>query len=149
MLCWIISHQNVNVLTSSLSMEHTKNNFEASQIKLDQEDLNKINTLFNRGTEFVDPKDIEVLDYDESDNAHKIYTNLEEALKNKLQIKPSAEEIAEEIKLTGKLLRPIELKLNYNKSSSKPYVLVRGRMRYWGWLVACGYKKKIEAKIFK
>ena len=113
-LSWIISHQNLNVLTSTLSFEHTKNNFEASQVKLDQEDIITINKLFNRKTEYVDPKDVEVLDYDESDNAHKIYTNLEDALKNDLKIKPSAEEIAEEIKLAGKLLRPIELKLNDN-----------------------------------
>lgn len=148
-LCWIISHKDINVLTSSLSIEHTKNNFDATQIKLEDEDIKKINNLFNRKTVQVDPKEIEVLDYDESDNAHKIYTNLDDAIKNDLNIKPNALEIAEEIKITGKILRPIELKLNDNKSSDKKYVLVRGRMRFWGWLVAYGYDKKIESKIFK
>ena len=148
-LCWIISHKDINVLTSSLSIEHTKNNFDATQIKLEDEDIKKINNLFNRKTEQIDPKEIEVLDYDESDNAHKIYTTLDDAIKNDLNIKPNALEIAEEIKITGKILRPIELKLNDNKSSDKKYVLVRGRMRFWGWLVAYGYDKKIEAKIFK
>ena len=148
-LSWIISHKSINVLTSSLSLEHTKNNFDATQIELAEDDVLKINNMFKRETEKINPKEIEVLDYDESDNAHKIYTTLEDAIKNNLNIKPSAEEIAEEIKYTGKLLRPIELKINDNKSSDKPYVLVRGRMRYWGWIVAYGYETKIEAKIFK
>ena len=129
-LCWIISHKDINVLTSSLSIEHTKNNFDATQIKLEDEDIKKINNLFNRKTEQIDPKEIEVLDYDESDNAHKIYTTLDDAIKNDLNIKPNALEIAEEIKITGKILRPIELKLNDNKSSDKKYVLIYLVKRY-------------------
>ncbi len=148
-LNWIISHKNVNVLTSSLSLEHTKANYDATQFKLNEKDILEMDNLFQRSSEKVDPKDIEVLDYDESDNAHLIYTNLKDAVENKLGIKPSAQEIAEEIKVTEKLLRPVELKLNTKKNSNKPYVLVRGRMRFWGWLIAYGYEKKIEAKIFK
>ena len=148
-LNWIISHKNVNVLTSSLSLEHTKANYDATQFKLNEKDILEMDNLFQRSSEKVDPKDIEVLDYDESDNAHLIYTNLKDAVENKLGIKPSAQEIAEEIKVTEKLLRPVELKLNTKKNSNKPYVLVRGRMRFWGWLIAYGYDKKIEAKIFK
>ena len=148
-LNWIISHKNVSILTSSTSLEHTKENFLSSSFELDKKDINDIDLLFRRNVEKIDPKDIEVLDYDESDNAHLIYTNLEDALNNRHGIKPNAEEIALEIKTTGKLLRPIELKLNDNKDSNKPYVLVRGRMRFWGWIVAYGYDKKIEAKIFK
>ena len=148
-LNWIISHKNVNILTSSLSLNHTKENFLASSFELNDLDIGEINKLFNRSIEKIDPKDIEVLDYDESDNAHLIYTNLEDALKNKHGIKPNAEEIAQEIMTTGTLLRPIELKLNDSKYSNKPYVLVRGRMRFWGWIVAYGYDKKIDAKIFK
>ncbi len=148
-LNWIISHTNVNVLTSSLSIEHTKSNYDSSQFVMDNADIKKINNMFQRETEKILPKDIEVLGFDESDNAHLIYTNLEDALKNELEIKPSAQEIAEEIKNSGKLLRPIELKINNNTSSGKPYVLVRGRMRYWGWIVAYGYDAEIEAKIFK
>ena len=102
-LNWIISHKNVNVLTSSLSLEHTKANYDATQFKLNEKDILEMDNLFQRSSEKVDPKDIEVLDYDESDNAHLIYTNLKDAVENKLGIKPSAQEIAEEIKVTEKL----------------------------------------------
>ena len=64
-------------------------------------------------------------------------------------LRKTYEEIAEEIKQTGKLLRPIELKRNDSKDPEKPYVLVRGRMRFWGWLIAYGYDKKIDSKIFE
>ena len=60
----------------------------------------------------------------------------------------SLREISEEIKSNGDLLRPIELKLNPNQSENQPYLLVRGRMRFWGWIIAFGYEKEIECKIF-
>ena len=148
-LSWIISHEGVIVLTSSLSQKHTLENYEASLLKLEKNDINQINHIFIRQTEQVLPDQIKVLDYDESDNAHLIYTTLDEAIENRFDIQPSAEEIAEEIKKTGKLLRPIELKRNDSKDPEKPYVLVRGRMRFWGWLIAYGYSKKIDSKIFE
>ena len=141
-LSWIISHEGVIVLTSSLSQKHTLENYEASLLKLEKNDINQINHIIIRQTEQVLPNQIKVLDYDESDNSHLIYTTLDEAIENRFDIKPSAEEIAEEIKQTGKLLRPIELKRNDSKDPKKPYVLVRGRMRFWGWLIAYGYSKK-------
>ena len=65
-----------------------------------------------------------------------------------LDIQPSAVEISEEIKKDGKLLRPIELKKNPDLNSKYPYLLVRGRMRYWGWVIAYGSEEKIECKLF-
>lgn len=147
-LNWILSHSDVALLTSSMSKKNTLENYESLNFNLDDSDITEINKVFNRGSVLVDPSEIEVLDFDESDTAHKIYTTIEEAKKNDLGIKPSALEIAEEIKLTGTLLRPVELKLNTSQVSNKKYVLVRGRMRFWGWLIAFGDQKKIECKIF-
>ena len=147
-LNWIISKKNILVLTSSMSKEHTKQNYLSGQFKMDAEDIDLINNKFNRKIVKINPLDIKVLDYDESDNAHKIYTTVEEAKKNRLNIKPDAEQIANEILNTGKLLRPIELKKNPNKGDKEKYILVRGRMRFWGWLIAYGKKEPLDCLIF-
>ena len=147
-LNWITSHRDLILLTSSMSEEHTLQNFESQSFQLLNEEVNEINDNFLRKSIMVSPKKIKVLNYDESDTAHLIYTTLQEAKENKLNIKPSAIEISEEIKSNGDLLRPIELKLNPNQSENQPYLLVRGRMRFWGWIIAFGYEKEIECKIF-
>jgi len=147
-LNWITSHKNVLLLTSSMSKKNTRENFNSLNFRLENSDIDKINENFKRSTIQVLPSEIKVIDFDESDTAHQIYTTVDQALENKLEIKPSAAEIANEIKLSGKLLRPVELKRNQDKSSDKPYLLVRGRMRFWGWVIAFGYNKAIECKLF-
>lgn len=147
-LNWIISKKNILVLTSSMSKEHTKQNYLSGQFKMDVEDIILINNKFNRKIVKINPSNIKVLNYDEFDNAHKIYTTVEEAKENKLNIKPDAEQIANEILSSGKLLRPIELKKNPNKADKEKYILVRGRMRFWGWLIAYGKKEPLDCLIF-
>ena len=149
-LNWIVSHQNVMLLTSSMSKKNTLENFNAIDFNFENKDIELIDKVFQRNTIMVEPKNIKVIDFDESDTAHQIYTTIEEAISNELGIEPSASEIAEEIKSSGKLLRPVELKKNPNLEDepNKPYILVRGRMRYWGWLIAYGEEKEIECKLF-
>ena len=147
-LNWIVSHKNVLLLTSSMSKKNTLENFCSLDFEIEREDIDLINEKFKRETLKILPSKIKVIDFDESDTAHQIYTTVEEAISNNLGIKPSASELANEIKKTGKLLRPIELKHNPDKSSSKPYILVRGRMRFWGWIIAYGDDKEIECKLF-
>ncbi len=147
-LNWITSHPNTILLTSSTSKEHTFENYNSLSFKMNEKDIDLINKTFKRKTVKVIPKEIMVLDFDESDTSHKIYTSVEEAIENKLDIQPSAIEISEEIKKNGNLLRPIELKRNPDLNSKFPYVLVRGRMRFWGWVIAYGFEKEIDCKLF-
>jgi len=147
-LNWIISKKNLIVLTSSMSKEHTKQNFLSGQFQMENEDMEKINLKFNRKTIKLKPHEIKVQDFDESDNAHKIYTTVEEAIENKLNIKPDANEISKEILRSGELLRPIELKKNPNKNDKEKYILVRGRMRFWGWIIAFGHEKELDCLVF-
>ena len=147
-LNWITSHPNTILLTSSTSKEHTLENYNSLSFKINESDIDLINKTFQRKTVKVIPKEIMVLDFDESDTSHKIYTTIEEAIENKLDIQPSAIEISEEIKKNGNLLRPIELKRNPDLNSKFPYVLVRGRMRFWGWVIAYGFEKEIDCKLF-
>ena len=147
-LNWIVSHKNVLLLTSSMSKENTYENFSSLDFEIEKNDIELINNKFKRETLKIAPNKIKVIDFDESDTAHQIYTTVEEAISNNLGIKPSASELADEIKKTGKLLRPIELKYNPDKSSDKPYILVRGRMRFWGWIIAFGDDKEIDCKLF-
>jgi diketogulonate reductase-like aldo/keto reductase len=147
-LNWIVSHKNVLLLTSSMSKKNTYENFCSLDFSIEKKDIDLINQKFIRETLKILPSKIKVIDFDESDTAHQIYTTVEQAISNNLGIKPSASELAEEIKKTGKLLRPIELKHNPDKSSNKPYILVRGRMRFWGWIIAYGDDLEIECKLF-
>mgnify|MGYP006081902089 FL=1 len=147
-LNWIASHQDTLVLTSSMQEKHTLENYNSLSFDLLSDDVNVINNTFKRSTIKIAPNKIKVNDFDESDTAHKIYTTIEEAINNKLDIQPSAVEISEEIKKDGRLLRPVELKKNPDLNSNQPYLLVRGRMRYWGWVIAYGFEKEIECKLF-
>lgn len=147
-LNWIIAKKNIIVLSSSMSKEHTKQNFLSGQFKMDAEDIQKINLEFKRKILKIKPNEIKVLDFDESDNAHQIYTSVEQAIENKLNIKPDAKEISREILSAGKLLRPIELKKNQNKKDKQKYILVRGRMRFWGWIIAYGQEKELDCLVF-
>jgi aryl-alcohol dehydrogenase-like predicted oxidoreductase len=147
-LNWIITRKNIIVLSSSMSKEHTKQNFLSGQFKMDADDVQKINSEFKRKILKIKPNEIKVPDFDESDNAHQIYTTVEQAIENKLNIKPDAKEISREILSTGKLLRPIELKKNQNKKDKQKYILVRGRMRFWGWIIAYGQEKELDCLVF-
>lgn len=147
-LNWIIAKKNIIVLSSSMSKEHTKQNFLSGQFKMDAEDIQKINLEFKRKILKIKPNEIKVPDFDESDNAHQIYTSVEQAIENKLNIKPDAKEISREILSAGKLLRPIELKKNQNKKDKQKYILVRGRMRFWGWIIAYGQEKELDCLVF-
>ena len=58
-----------------MSKEHTKQNYLSGQFKMDVEDITLINNKFNRKLLRLIHPILKVLNYDESDNAHKIYTS--------------------------------------------------------------------------
>ena len=91
-LNWIVSHKNVLLLTSSMSKENTYENFSSLDFEIEKNDIELINKKFKRETLKIEPNKIKVIDFDESDTAHQIYTTVEEAISNNLGIKPSASE---------------------------------------------------------
>ena len=120
------------ILTNSLNETHIKSNCEALNFKILKTDLNRINKFFKPKKIFLPLKKIKVVNWD-IDKSHKIYTSLDQAKKNKYDLKPSLEGLVEEIKSTG--FKPIEVKKIKNY-----YYVLQGRMRFWAFIDL--YKKK-------
>ena len=93
-----------------MSKENTYENFSSLDFEIEKNDIDLINNKFKRETLKIAPNKIKVIDFDESDTAHQIYTTVEEAISNNLGIKPSASELADEIK-NRKVTTPIELNI--------------------------------------
>jgi len=144
-LNWLISRKNIVALTQTMSIEHVKENARSVNFKLSSAEIEELNKVFLRQPVFIPTKSIRVLNYD-VDETHHIYLNLEDALKNKLNIQPSPVVIADELK-QGLMLRPVELVVSKDKTGSYEYDLTHGRMRYWAWIIAYGEKKPIPAYI--
>lgn len=146
-LSWLVSHPSVVCLTSSMSVDHTSENAEAANFQLGPEELAAIDRTFHREPVLVPTDRIRVVDSEDSDATHLIYTTLEEAIDNKMNIQPSAAAIAEELR-SGEMLRPVELRKISGRSSRFDYGLVRGRMRFWAWIIANGREEPIPALVF-
>jgi hypothetical protein len=146
-LNWLISHPSVVCLTSSMNIEHTSENAEAANFELSPAELAEIDRTFRREPVPVPTDRIQVVDREISDATHLIYTTLEEAIENRLNIQPSAAAIADELR-SGEMLRPVELRRVSGGSGQFEYALVRGRMRFWAWIIAKGRDEPIPALVF-
>ena len=123
-LAWAIS-KGILVLTNTMSLDHLKENIEATQLKLDKEDIDLIDKTYNP-PQLVDVSRIKVVT-ETVDNAHKVYTTLQEVVENADKIHPSPHILAGEIRKNG-LLKPIEL-----KQIDGGYLLIHGSARFWAW----------------
>jgi hypothetical protein len=74
------------------------------------------------------------------------YKNKKEALANKFEMTPSPMNFSRNIK--NKFIKPIRLK-EKNTNKIKKLYLVEGRLRFWGWIIAFGWKEKIPSLIWK
>jgi diketogulonate reductase-like aldo/keto reductase len=146
-LNWIILHPTVIAIPKSMCFKHSKENAEASEFNLNEEDIDEINKVFRQEPLLVPTSRIRVINYD-VDDTHPIYTTLEEALENKLDIQPSPVCLAQEIK-GGKFLKPIELVPSEDDSGSYEYDLLHGRVRYWAWVIAHDGKVPIPAYVLE
>lgn len=144
-LNWLIAHKNVNALTQTMSLEHIRENGRAVNFTMDEEDIEKIEKAFSREPVFVPTERIRVLSQD-ADETHCIYTSLDDAISNVLNIQPSPAAIADELK-EGSILRPVELITTGDKSGHYEYDLTHGRMRYWAWIIAYGSDSPIPAYV--
>jgi len=144
-LNWIISHKNVVALTQTMSLAHIRENGQATQFILEEDDIEILSMAFFREPVLVPTKRIRILNED-ADETHRIYTTIEDAITNKMNVQPSPVIIAEELK-QGSMLRPIELILSEDNSGYYDYDLTHGRMRYWAWIIAYGQEASIPAYI--
>lgn len=128
-LAWAIS-KCVIVLTNTMSLNHLRENIEATQLKLAAEDIALIDQSYQPPLE-IPVCDVKV-EQQKIDDAHKVYCTLEEVLANADSIHPNPHIMAEEIKRNG-LLKPIEV-----LQTNGGYQLIHGSQRYFAWIIAYG-----------
>lgn len=144
-LNWIISHPTVVTIPQTMSFHHAKDNASAADFKLREEDIEEINRVFKQEPILVEIDRIRVINYD-VDDTHPIYTTLEEAIENRLNIQPSPMDLAKHI-INGKFLKPVELIRTTDRTGLYDYDLIHGRIRFWAWVIAYKGEKPIPAII--
>jgi len=144
-IAWAVSKPHVVALTNTMNVDHIRENALAADIKLDAEDIRKIEDAFYGEPVMVPADRIRVLP-DDADVTHVIYTSVQQALKNEAGLQPSPAALAEEIK-SGNLQKPVELVSSGDKSGKYDFDLIGGRNRYWAWVIAYGEKSLIHAYI--
>jgi aryl-alcohol dehydrogenase-like predicted oxidoreductase len=143
LLNWVISHKGVIALTQTMCLKHINENASATEFILEKKDAEEIGRNIVRQPMMVPTERIRILDRD-ADETHPIYTSLEQALANRMNIQPSPETLSLELK-HGSMLRPIELIKTKDQSGRFDYDLTQGRIRYWAWIIAYGHEKSIPA----
>ena len=104
-----------------------------------------ISKTFEVKVSHIEPKRIRPFDEISTDNTGRpLFRNLEEAIANTINLSPSPSQIAEEISANdGHLNKPIKIR----GTEDGNFVLVEGRLRYWGWIISYGWNKSIPSII--
>lgn len=146
-LRWIVSHDTVVTSTRTRNLEHLKENASAMDFDLEKKDIRKISMSAKTECSYVPTDRIRI---GITENCF-VYTNTDEALKNKLQLIPSPMAISKLLKERDAIL-PVRLvptkdttgDYNYDIDS---YDINDNVKRYWGWIIAYGYNRNIPAYI--
>ncbi len=142
-LSWIASKKNFFSIPNSSSYENLVNNFKSNNLILEKIDIKKIDEKCYTPILKINTKKIQVTD----NYNRKVYSSLEEAVENKMNMVPSPIELSKEIK-QGNFLKPIRLK-KIKKNKKIIYDLTEGRLRYWSWVIAYGWKKPIPSLVWE
>ncbi|MDC3155307.1 hypothetical protein OA530_04400, partial [Pelagibacteraceae bacterium] len=134
-LAWLNSKKNIFPICRSSNKIHILENFKATQISLDLNDLNLINESFENIVTYIPPN--EIIPVDGFDR--KVYKTLEEAFQNKSKMSPSPQKLSEDF-LNGLQPKPIKV-----KKENEKYILIEGRLKYWAWIIAFGDKRPIPS----
>lgn len=118
-LNWLISHPPVIALTSSMNVEHIKQNAMASNFALSKRDIKKIDKLFKPDITNVPLERIDI-----TLSADKFPQTKEQAMTwDKWAVKPQDIDLAD--------FKPIKVE----KSAYGNYEVKEGGIRYWAWLI--------------
>ena len=82
----------------------------------------------------------------DGEGAREAYRTLEEAQRNSLGMSPSPEELAEDIR-SGRVTKPVRLRVAEDPTGRYDYDLIGGRVRYWAWVIARGEGHPIPALV--
>jgi len=142
-LRWLTDNPEVFVIPNTTKKSRIFENLRATDINLSEEDKKYISDNLKTIPQLVDLKKIRV----SSEYNKKAYTNIEEAIENKMNLSPSPLELSRQMK-SGEFLKTIRLRKLSIPIENKEYDLVEGRLRYWAWVLAYGWFKPIPALIW-
>lgn len=140
-LNYLSKKNNVITIPNTSNIQKLRENIESLNLKISNEDTKKINDECITLTKYINPKEINISDK----FGKKVYESIEEAKANKLKLSPSPLELSQDMKL-GNFLKPI--RLIATPQGEKKYDLIEGRLRFWAWVIAFGWGKKIPSRIW-
>lgn len=142
-LNWLIHHAPVIVIPKAISDAHIKENAQAADFSLSEEDVREIDNIFTNKPITICVEEIRV----SSEYNRVTYQTLEDALENKLGFVPSPADLAKNIH-SGEILKPVRLVTTKDTTGKYRYDLVEGRIRYWAWVIAYNGQMPIPAFIW-
>jgi len=140
-LAWLLRSGAVLAIPKASTERKVRENAAVLSLAVPQTDLDRLSVLFAPQVELVP---IDAIDVPDADDGRHVYKTLEEALENRLGMSPSPRELSEEIRAQGTLQKPI--KLRYDSASGR-YLLLEGRLKYWGWVIGYGGARPIPALV--
>ncbi len=140
-LRWLVEYGNLIAIPRTSSERHIMQNAGACEIDLNQSDKDAMDRLFAFQTRFIPTSDIQV----SGSFSGNFYRNAAEARANHYGFSPSPLELADQLRQTGELLKPVKVLGGTREQDS--YRLVEGQLRYWAWVLAFEGQRPIEAVI--
>jgi len=141
-LKWLALNESVIAIPKAASEKHLRENATALDFHLQTADVRKISELFPTQVEFVPANAIKVAD----DSHRNVYRTLDEAVQNRFNLNPSPDEMAQRF-CAGETFKPIKVQGDPSETMKKKYLLIEGRVKYWGWVIAFGQDRPIPVLV--
>ena len=144
-LAWIMSHGRTLPIPKTSNLTRLEENIGSLAVNISQEIKALISKNFELKVNLIKPNIIRPFDKSSTDNTGRpLLRTLEEAIANTINLSPSPSQIADEINANnGHLNKPIKIR----STKDGNFVLVEGRLRYWGWIISYGWNKPIPSII--
>jgi len=138
LLNWLINKKDIIVIPKTNKIKNLILNCKSDNFIMDPHDYTVLDKD-RKKTHNVEP--IKIIVSHEGENNRKVYTKIEQAKENKLNLCPSPIELSHTIDSS---IKPVRLLKNKDK-----FFLVEGRVRYWAWVLKYGFHKPIPSLIYK
>lgn len=141
-LNWLVHHGKSIPIPNTLNLDRLEKNFSSLQTKILSKDLFKISTVCNSPIENTSTQKIIV----KNKLNTKVYTSIKEAKTNRFKMSPSPIELSKKL-IVNENIKPIRVKREKKGTKTKLYLL-EGRLRFWAWVIAFGWKKNIPTLVW-
>ena len=138
-LNWLTKKQSLIALPKTNSIKNLLLNIESNKFILDEEDYQSLEAERHNVRHILPGK---IIVSKNGEGNRKVYTPIDEAVRNKLNFSPSPVQLSE---MLDSNIKPV--RLTYDEKQDL-YYLVEGRIRYWAWVIKNGFEKKIPSLIY-